>query len=54
MMLLGSYTVYSQNKERTASRFYIMKCSELIDEGFTQVPIKDLIERFATFDMAFL
>ncbi|XP_003597504.3 uncharacterized protein [Medicago truncatula] len=54
MMLLGSYTVHSQSKERTASRFYIMKGSQSIDEGFTQVPIKDLIERFATIDIAFL
>jgi hypothetical protein len=53
-MLLESYTVYSQSKEKTASRFYIMKCSQSISEGFTQVPIKDLIERFATIDMAFL
>ncbi|AES67753.1 uncharacterized protein [Medicago truncatula] len=46
MMLLGSYNVYSQSKERTASRFYIMKCSQSIVEGFTKVPIKDLIESF--------
>ncbi|AES67754.1 hypothetical protein MTR_2g098720 [Medicago truncatula] len=46
MMLLGSYTVYSQSKERAASRFYIMKCSQSIVEGFTKVPIKDLIESF--------
>jgi len=51
---LGSYTVYSQSKEMAASRFYTMKCSQSIDEGFTQVPIKDLIERFVTIGMAFL
>jgi len=54
MMLLGSYTVYSQSKEMTASRFYIIKCSQSIIEGFTKVPIEDLIERFVTIDMAFL
>ncbi|KAL5082619.1 hypothetical protein RYX36_011040 [Vicia faba] len=46
IMLLGSYTVYSQSKEKTASRFYIMKCSQLTDEGFIQVPMKDLIQSF--------
>ncbi|XP_050884095.1 uncharacterized protein LOC127087266 isoform X3 [Lathyrus oleraceus] len=45
IMLLGSYTVYSQSKEKTASRFYIMKCSQSTDEGFIQVPIKHLIQR---------
>jgi hypothetical protein len=46
IMLLESYTVYSHSKEKTASRFYIMKCSQPTTEGFIQVPIKDLIERF--------
>jgi len=53
-MLLESYTVYSQSKEKTASRFYIMKCSKSIEEGFIQVPIKDLIERFVAIGMVFL
>ncbi|RZB62796.1 uncharacterized protein LOC114388245 isoform X1 [Glycine soja] len=39
-----SYTVYSQSKVKTASRFYIMKCSQLINKEFIQ-PIKSLIER---------
>ncbi|WJX50552.1 hypothetical protein P8452_36839 [Trifolium repens] len=46
IVLLKSYTVYSQSKEKTASRFYIMKCSQPINEGFIQIPIKDLVERF--------
>ncbi|XP_057452965.1 uncharacterized protein LOC130744826 [Lotus japonicus] len=47
IMLMGSYTVYSQSKEKTASRFYIMKCSQtqLINKEFTPIPIKDVIER---------
>ncbi|XP_058748888.1 uncharacterized protein LOC131621861 isoform X2 [Vicia villosa] len=46
VMLLGSYTVYSQSKEKTASRFYIMKCLQSTDVGFIQVPMKDLIQSF--------
>ncbi|KAL2332210.1 hypothetical protein Fmac_019791 [Flemingia macrophylla] len=44
IMVLESYTVYSQAKVKTASRFYIMKCSQLINQEFIQVPIKYLIE----------
>ncbi|XP_020223264.1 uncharacterized protein LOC109805551 isoform X2 [Cajanus cajan] len=44
IMVLESYTVYSQTKAKTASRFYIMKCSQLINQEFIQVPIKYLIE----------
>ncbi|CAI8608918.1 unnamed protein product [Vicia faba] len=46
IMLLGSYTVYSQSKEKIASRFYKKKCSQLTGEGFIQVPMKDLIQSF--------
>ncbi|KAF1899662.1 hypothetical protein Lal_00019792 [Lupinus albus] len=42
--LLESYTVYSHSKEKAASRFYIMQCSQLIHQKVIQVPIKDLIE----------
>ncbi|KAF1886984.1 hypothetical protein Lal_00046222 [Lupinus albus] len=42
--LLESCTVYSHSKEKAASRFYIMKCSQLISQEVNQVPIKDLIE----------
>ncbi|CAL0324048.1 unnamed protein product [Lupinus luteus] len=42
--LLESCTVYSQSKEREASRFYIMKCSQLISQEDNKVPIKYLIE----------
>ncbi|XP_061371715.1 uncharacterized protein LOC133314283 [Gastrolobium bilobum] len=44
IMLLESYTVYSQSKEKEASRFYIMQCSQLIDQEIIQVPLKDVIE----------
>ncbi|CAL0322108.1 unnamed protein product [Lupinus luteus] len=44
IMLLESCTVYSHSKEKAASRFYIMKCSQLISQEVNQVPIKDLIE----------
>ncbi|WJX72934.1 hypothetical protein P8452_56768 [Trifolium repens] len=43
-ILLESYNVYSHTKDRTTSQFYIMKCSKLINEGFIQLPIKDLME----------
>jgi hypothetical protein len=51
IMLLESYTVYSESKEKTASRFYIMKCSQSTADGSIQVPIKDLIERFVVIGM---
>lgn len=54
IMLLESYTVYSQSKQKTASRFYIMKCSQLINQEFIQVPIKDLIERFVIIGIVLL
>ncbi|XP_019436555.1 PREDICTED: uncharacterized protein LOC109342935 isoform X3 [Lupinus angustifolius] len=44
IMLLESCTVYSQSKETAASRFYIMKCSQLISQEDNQVPIRYLIE----------
>jgi len=46
IMLLGSYTVYSQSKEKEASRFYIMQCSQSINQEVIKVPLKDVIERF--------
>ena len=54
LMVLGSYTIYSQSKEKAASRFFIMKCSQLINEEANQVPIKDLIERFASIALVLL
>ncbi|CAJ1955566.1 unnamed protein product [Sphenostylis stenocarpa] len=42
--ILEGRTVYSQSKIKTASRFYIMKCSQLIKREFIQVPIKYLVE----------
>lgn len=43
-MVLESHVVYSLSKEKTAARFYIVKCMSLIKEHL-QVPIKDAIER---------
>lgn len=46
IMLLESYTAYSQNKEKAASRFFIMQCSQSINQEIIKVPLKDVIERF--------
>ncbi|MED6206005.1 hypothetical protein PIB30_022895 [Stylosanthes scabra] len=43
--VLGRYTVYSKSKEKAAARFFIMKCSQLINQEANQVPIRDLIQR---------
>ncbi|KAL9296512.1 hypothetical protein ACSQ67_022408 [Phaseolus vulgaris] len=42
--LLESDTVYSESKEKEASRFYIMQCSKTINEEVIQVPLQDLIK----------
>ncbi|KAI5390661.1 uncharacterized protein LOC127107428 isoform X1 [Lathyrus oleraceus] len=44
IMLLESYTAYSQNKEKAASRFFIMQCSQSINQEIIKVPLKDVIE----------
>ncbi|XP_027191809.1 uncharacterized protein [Cicer arietinum] len=44
IMLLESHTVYSQSKEKAASRFFIMQCSQSINQEVIQVPLKDVIE----------
>lgn len=44
IVLLESDTVYSESKEKDASRFYIMQCSHLINEEVIQVPLQDLIK----------
>ncbi|CAI8616660.1 unnamed protein product [Vicia faba] len=44
IMLLESYTVYSQSKEKAASRLFIMQCSQSINEDIIKVPLKDVIE----------
>ncbi|XP_057729690.1 uncharacterized protein LOC130945052 [Arachis stenosperma] len=43
--VLGSYTVYSESKEKEASCFFIMKCSQLINQEANRVHIRDLIQR---------
>lgn len=37
-------TVYSESKEKAASRFYIMQCSQSTNEEAIQVPLKDLVK----------
>ncbi|BAT90827.1 hypothetical protein VIGAN_06211600 [Vigna angularis var. angularis] len=44
IFLLESGTMYSESKEKEASRFYIMQCSETINEEVFEVPIQDLIK----------
>ncbi|XAR48726.1 hypothetical protein NMG60_11031636 [Bertholletia excelsa] len=41
--VLESHVVYSLSKERTTTQFYIMQCTNLINDDI-QVPIKDVIE----------
>lgn len=45
-MLLESGTVYSESKEKAASRFYIMQCYRTINEEVIQIPLQVLIKRF--------
>ncbi|KAG4973922.1 hypothetical protein JHK87_030743 [Glycine soja] len=46
IMLLESGTVYSESKEKAASRFYIMQCYRTTNEEVIQLPVQDLIKRF--------
>ncbi|KAG5139437.1 hypothetical protein JHK84_033205 [Glycine max] len=46
IMLLESGTVYSESKEKAASRFYIMQCYRTINEEVIQIPLQVLIKRF--------
>ncbi|KAG4979619.1 hypothetical protein JHK85_033577 [Glycine max] len=47
IMLLESGTVYSESKEKAASRFYIMQCYRTINEEVIQIPLQVLIKREA-------
>ncbi|KHN25284.1 hypothetical protein glysoja_010201 [Glycine soja] len=44
IMLLESGTVYSESKEKAASRFYIMQCYRTINEEVIQIPLQVLIK----------
>ncbi|XP_014521141.1 uncharacterized protein LOC106777845 isoform X2 [Vigna radiata var. radiata] len=44
IFLLESGTIYSESKEKEASRFYIMQCSKTINEEVFEVPLQDLIK----------
>ena len=48
LMVLESHVVYSLSKEKTASRFYIMQCTQSINEDIGQIPINEVIERFGS------
>ncbi|XP_057959123.1 uncharacterized protein LOC131151742 isoform X2 [Malania oleifera] len=44
LLVLESHIVYSLSKEKTTTRFYIMQCTESINEEVIQIPIKDVID----------
>lgn len=46
LLVLESHAVYSLSKEKTSARFYIMRCTQSVNEDVIQVPVKDVIERF--------
>ncbi|KAJ7980708.1 Aleurone layer morphogenesis protein [Quillaja saponaria] len=46
LMVLDSHLVYSHTKEKAAARFYIMQCSQSVNEEVIQVPIRDAISRY--------
>ncbi|KAH7521312.1 hypothetical protein FEM48_Zijuj07G0019700 [Ziziphus jujuba var. spinosa] len=46
LLVLENHLVYSVSKEKTATRFYIMMCTEAVNKDVNQVPIKDAIDRF--------
>lgn len=48
LMVLESHVVYSLSKERTACRFYIMQCTQSINEDISQIPINEAIDRFGS------
>nr|XP_048333261.1 uncharacterized protein LOC107422026 isoform X1 [Ziziphus jujuba var. spinosa] len=44
LLVLENHLVYSVSKEKTATRFYIMMCTEAVNKDVNQVPIKDAID----------
>lgn len=48
LLVLESHAVYSLSKEKTAARFYIMRCTRSVNEDVIRVPVKDAIERFGS------
>ncbi|XP_010268281.1 PREDICTED: uncharacterized protein LOC104605278 isoform X2 [Nelumbo nucifera] len=44
LAILGSCDVYSLSKKKTATRFYLMQCTKLVNEDVIKVPIKDAID----------
>ena len=48
LLVVESHAVCSLSKEKTAARFYIIQCTQSVNEDVIQVPLKDAIERFGT------
>lgn len=48
LMVLERDAVYSLSKERTACCFYIMQCTQSINDDISQIPISEAIERFGS------
>lgn len=46
LLMLERHIVYSLSKEKTAAQFFLMRCTQAINEDVAQVPIKDVIDRF--------
>ncbi|XP_062173180.1 uncharacterized protein LOC133878610 isoform X2 [Alnus glutinosa] len=44
LLVLESHAVYSLSKEKISARFYIMRCTQSVNEDVIQVPVKDVIE----------
>ncbi|XP_059448657.1 uncharacterized protein LOC132179866 isoform X2 [Corylus avellana] len=44
LLVLESHAVYSLSKEKTTARFYIIRCTQSVNEDVIQVPLKDAIE----------
>lgn len=46
LLVLESHVVYSLSKEKSVSRFYIIECSKHPNAQVSQIPVKDVIDRF--------
>ncbi|KAF3455402.1 hypothetical protein FNV43_RR00026 [Rhamnella rubrinervis] len=44
LKVLENHVVYSLSKDKTATSFYIMKCTKSVNEDVVKVPIKDAID----------
>lgn len=46
LLVLESHVLYSLSKEKSVSRFYIMECIKPPNAMVSQIPVKDVIDRF--------